>query len=1678
MSKRKRIHAGIGDKLDLMVKKPSEEIVEETFKYQHRYKGKEKHEVPFYPELPFEYSISYKGETLEDFNEENYVFDIYAHPEKTFHYKVKEKKVLPVDRLWEVEAIFEADVQKNNLLYAIVFDAKYPGLRQNTLEWKLKLVGRFYNGDPLEYYYAVKWKGVVPIGGVSSAKAMFRQGAPGSHLIGCVNQGGSNKNWDFVNDTIVDKTNTPFVSAIYNSSQSQEKYYEATLTFKPVRAHGYNSARRRSGNGWVTEPGFDDDMIGILFKVKDRNNFYALMIEGTQRAYNQNASRPPDDLENYDINDDERVSVPGRGSGWPKFTARSLNEHAEGASVPSSSHEYENNRGWGKFHRRIYKCVNGKLKRVDMTGHGARQNGGTQKNPEVKDQYASGRGWDFNKNHKVRIVSSGRTVQIFMKWYDTPEYKKLYEFEVENSFAKGGIGLFNVSQAVQFSSIQWKKYKEISGRRPKLNEGHENTGYEYWVGEEKEGGGINRTKNLGKIRSWLHDSIVEEKEAAGVAGNGELEIISMKKDIRPGYESNGSLTIPSDDQGDLIVKCKKNSLNEPVSIEIAPDDEWWMTDNPDQVDYGDALSYLESLSEFKNFLNESGYDPDDFELDEIIPIIKDASKGNAWINEDDGHFYTMASQTEVWKVVSGRIPGEDDWFSWAGSGDYIHANVAKDFIIQYIKGETNYADSEESDDGDYNGTIQYDLDGLRFTTLKGEVDNPQFGEVIINSPTAPIIARNYNSFDAGEHLKQRFVKCGVAHITPDNNYDNCVTAFEDITELFKEEHDMFFERKDLENVRKVYNLVLPVQKPRIEPDADGVTSTEGGCFIEAPIDEDENVIQCYEDFFFDGMSLCMWSCEFPIVETEVEFFDKVHAYDGLMRFDPLSYFNPNDWTTYKLFLDETNINWDLDTIYWENLEPFEESHPGTKLMIKTKEYYIAKYPEGVTNKGIVTSDKQLYVKLPEYPNYFFDDEGKQMPGVYEKCDFLLDGFNNSPHVVMNWISDATTTNSVITVDENYPTLNGQFIRSKSTETIPATPFAAAGRQGIPIMKVSMGDNELSIRHFVEITCLKRPFATEWRSGKYVGKGVLNGRRPFLTGERGKNDITGVRTDVVKLPYNIIPETLKGPYIEVLDINQPKDSRVKYVYDKETNTISFSSEHMDKYVWYTDWFSEWIQSSGESKVLNNEEKQITTITSHFLGEDFDYDKETRTVTIEDIELVTNHPFVYIWKNNLTKEQLDAINNNQNMSIKIYAQVVSSMPLPWSPMIHNGYYYQDGVEHYLYANKIAQRATPNSQHDINLSKRPEQGSPIIVKDNQGKTFRKTTFYNEQTWEQTHRVIDEFNGTGKAKYYLKFDKALQTSLKVFLNNQQLSDTHYIFDESNGSIEFMYRIHKDDLIQLEYELAESYLLKMNTEDSSGAGAAINIQKNRNVNKTFNMSIEYEGATNTPYYRAEEVKLNPLLNNFHNGFLYIDNEEIQKPYFIELKTSHEYVERYQKDRIMLTTVVTDELRNPVPNEVVAFYCNGNIIGTKVTNSAGEAYITHVPPEDSDLVVEYKTVCGTLFQVCSVNQTRENEINRYFIEIEADSLIMKANSTKENKIKFSLRDMQWNKLKDGYAIDVILTDTHGVEHTVYLVTDENGDAEINLTAIGEVPGEIFIRAQYDMLFEDAISTKYIRIISE
>lgn len=2236
--KRNAIHSGVGDNDDLLVKQPAKEDVTEEFQYAARLRGKKRHQAMIYPEIPFQYGISYKGKTLETYNEKPYEFHINAHPEKVIQYCIEQTKELPVRRLWEAKGCFQAEVWRMNMKYA--------------LNWKGKRAEKRYH----DVDYAVNWRATVISNYKADAKDFFTSKT--GDFIGY----GDANTWLKGKDYIYDYSNVSRFSGIIAKQYYGLENYEAEFDFETRYA---TNDQHVGGN--------DDDIVGIIFKAKDKKNFYMMLWERDARV--KGSWRAPDDLEGFDmLNSGE--------SAWEK-RVRDQGCASSRWWSDSTWNDYVNNRGWRKKHRRIYKVVNGKLYRVDTTP----SSGKTGFDKNCKD-LGNGAGWNLEQRSSIKIESVGRNVKVYVRRGTNGGYTKIFDFNTD--WSEGSFGTVNVSQAVRFYRIMVKEKNVISGRIPESGyntmkrqaEKSLGTGYNYCIGDAR--------KKANKLKVSLPE-----------VDTNTIQFISINGEVKD--SSKGSITNPIGTNQKIVVKAKTYTVD---------------------VD------------------------------------------------------------------VSGRVP-QSGWFEWDGIGDKIITNNGQAFI------KANDPKAAP--------------DNVRVTSITGEVwPDPKYpiptGSVIANGVNGQVIARSNNPEDAGQVYSECFIRCDIVTVTPDHrDYYTGLVVFEDIADEFEEEKKKFFNRMEYINKKEWYELLKPVAKEPPKPPKE--EAKEGDCIIyEDDPEEEEEIIECLNDFDFDGKKLVMWSCEFPIEKETKCFANRVVAYRGWMTFDPLKYFEPNKWTTYELMPVEASINPKYDEIKWAGRDDFEKAPVGTKVLIRTTEWYRAIFPADIENTGIITSEENIITDLPPAPEHFWHPEHMneedikwRMPDNFDRVHFLLDAWNNHPDVVMWWESspyNTTETVKIVTREQN-------------------GPYAAAGRAGMPIyatrLRMSSEENwenltgseeiiyeDMDDTGYVVVTtdtadrlvihCKEDPREIPWNSGKYIGYGKVNGKRPFFTNGSGRADMVNVSTRVVHFPDNLIMETLEGPFIDIYDEEQPDNPRVKYRLHTNGELVDFYSDFTDAHVWYTDWYSKWVEHDDVFTARMNEPTQIDAtldldptdpdvsddynpddtiierievtsnnpfvklwieedkgkyngligtyyrypLTANIYEEDFqvtgnyqewiqsykiepymtrieipiqhddpnilevkigdvtipksdtsgwrmegdvvilassviqpgdltikystgdinnefylnekigeyvevyvnnrlldpiDYLFDGRVMTINknqlhlhdwihvqsyelndlydptkrnylgekqysqldfqedvpsnltnpnyndpayegsfsfnwgygrpkgmhalikgfkpyeerfrimnmflsntmnfafntDMEIVVpigepvdisnftgewvqwdqdpvkknynektgtwtdgpgdwhgppepgydrvtnrinqsgysgwynpdhvdytdydvglsvvcesdwdndiygvafrwnpeimsgyvfewdasgtnvkgmgiykftctnpeaigtdqvlqftrerlvhkklywdpnkpdntsnpdrvpiphtirvsavgnrlrvwtdgelqleayddtykkgawgpvtlSNPNTYFWdfwmwkykrityreeetfrqpfdalierpvafgEDNLIEIQIDEqameqkfskilddycekakINKNEIISIeyfirddesdyevyfkekpkepaeeklkttregqakifatiegqyppigdpeeqnilipdkpdipdltpptqsnpndgftvswngyifaprtgvyrfqvqvndgfrlwidgkqviskwhvpkesdpfpiyegsiyleegnwytiranyfdnvgqalvrlrwaipgrgfqrispeyltpylgyKLFAQVKQATPLPWHPMIHNGYYYHGDEEHYLYADKVVHKLTPNEFHEAWISPRPQQGSAIIVRDNEGNNWRKVTFYDDN-WNLSLENKEVFQGNGYAKYYLSYKGIDPETIKVKINGQTITNYDYIFHEEESAIEFMEEMMPNDEVEVRYKLLYSYYVDMNPMNNGAFveedKAKIVLHHNYDPEKMKNFEVIYEGAMETPFYRATEVMTNPILNHNHTGFLYITENPEQMVKDLLTNLSSDVISDSGMEKVLLTVKVVDQYDNPIPNKKVTIYRDGEMINEEfITNHAGEVYFYDEPTPTSELISVYRIECEGLFKEELLNYYVEDKRERYYLDISAEKRTVLAGMSDTAYIYVTLRDKNWNPVGPGKAIRVEHRDTYGNIEEETLNTDGFGQIRIEVSGLNQRHGNYMIKVSYDMGFEETANYIYLKVI--
>lgn len=423
-------------------------------------------------------------------------------------------------------------------------------------------------------------------------------------------------------------------------------------------------------------------------------------------------------------------------------------------------------------------------------------------------------------------------------------------------------------------------------------------------------------------------------------------------------------------------------------------------------------------------------------------------------------------------------------------------------------------------------------------------------------------------------------------------------------------------------------------------------------------------------------------------------------------------------------------------------------------------------------------------------------------------------------------------------------------------------------------------------------------------------------------------------------------------------------------------------------------------------------------------------------------------------------------------QVLAKVREATPLPWSPMIHNGYYYFNHEEHYLYANKVHHVVTPVNNAII-VSPRPQQAAPMIVRDNEGNILRKVAFFDE-SGHLTLENAEQFSGNGYAKYFLAYKDIDGMTLSVKLNGELLTPNNYTFDQKKSSIEFMKNLGFDDIIEVRYCLLYSYHVDYNyniTEDQ----AKIVLHGSYKLDRMIDMEVIYEGHFTSPFYRTDEVSFNPLLNHNHRGFLYITDKLDDSVKSADINVSPQTLPANGVSNAVITGTVLDKYNNPIQRKDVTIYRDGAVVYRGKTNRAGEVYFYDKPVPNPDMISRYEIWCDDLSNVALLNFYKPDIEDRFFVQMKTTKAAIVAGQADEATVTMTLRDQNWKSVENK-ELKVAYVDTNDQLREQSLITNAFGQATLKLSGMNEKQGKLLVTAKYDMGSEYASNFIFLKVI--
>lgn len=241
-------------------------------------------------------------------------------------------------------------------------------------------------------------------------------------------------------------------------------------------------------------------------------------------------------------------------------------------------------------------------------------------------------------------------------------------------------------------------------------------------------------------------------------------------------------------------------------------------------------------------------------------------------------------------------------------------------------------------------------------------------------------------------------------------------------------------------------------------------------------------------------------------------------------------------------------------------------------------------------------------------------------------------------------------------------------------------------------------------------------------------------------------------------------------------------------------------------------------------------------------------------------------------------------------------------------------------------------------------PQQGAPIIVKDESGKELRHVTFLDEDG-RLTLTNTEEFEADGKREFTLSYHDIDLDTLEIWVDEMGMNQYTKVVDYlvCNNEITTKITYPKGTPIRVAYRLLNSYCVDYNYDVEEDYAM---IKLHRPVlNESREITVRYETNLETAYYSASEINLNPMQNLYNEGFLYI-SDETRPAKKLEVHFNPNTLHANGYDRTTITVIAKDEYGNPVVGDIINFFVTDGsiVINQALTDENGMAIATYTAP--------------------------------------------------------------------------------------------------------------------------------------
>lgn len=540
--------------------------------------------------------------------------------------------------------------------------------------------------------------------------------------------------------------------------------------------------------------------------------------------------------------------------------------------------------------------------------------------------------------------------------------------------------------------------------------------------------------------------------------------------------------------------------------------------------------------------------------------------------------------------------------------------------------------------------------------------------------------------------------------------------------------------------------------------------------------------------------------------------------------------------------------------------------------------------------------------------------------------------------------------------------------------------------------------------------------------------------------------------------------------------------------------NFEATHVDEFNFY---LSEngVVKSSPDINldIANNPKSNLvgdyTFYRSDFGLEEFE---NSDNLIVKSIEIVNENNGIKIWQENAhdpTGNQYlnfyyEDINEYIIKDIKIRAEYDTLIEDSISPSIRSGWYYHDGKEGFIYANK--KTAIANNSATINFEDVARNGSPIVLTvDTNPSTpiqYRQVSFYDEATpYQYSLYNFEYIKAKNNQSIFLAYNNVFDVKVVDTFTGQTLvsgvsSPTNEINLSSATPI-------VDREYKVTYRVKEAFYVDNQTYNPIEDQYITSVHLLSTPNGSFSATVNYESSLYDREYELSEIKLNPIYSQLDEGYMYLSHNSYNSS-SVDSFVSPNKILSDGVDYMVLNIFSKDENSNPKPNQTFRVY-GANISSTPqyVTTDIdgfGYAKVRYSGPNqliqiEDTFYLEGLPAASPNAHINSSSQSISSTVNYYVQPVispvdklyaDTSKKIITANGidtlsilgkTKENSAVYWRKARNVNEaLSIGHSVSQINPSNDGVSGMVY--SDSSGDFSIeSFTAQNDAtPGYWFI----------------------